>query len=199
MCSEQVKPFCSCQIRCYTKSMKKRMPDRCRSLTIVICAAAIIGLMQFGPASAADPAVPWECSTYTGDAQLRCMQGLIESQREKIGHLEGQVQAQQSQMGVLQQQLDQQSRSTADLQRQLERPPTVVPAPTPYTYAYPYAYPYPYPLSLCLSAWHSLRTVFRWRSLSSWPRLGLSALGTPLIPMRLGHSTSSLLHPLQVN
>jgi len=111
----------------------------------IVVAAAPLALTLFASVYAADTDVPWECSTYTGDAQTRCMHALIEAQREKIGKLEGQVQSQQSQMGTLQQQLDQHSRTTAELQRQLDRPPTVVPAPTPYTYAYPYAYPYPYP------------------------------------------------------
>lgn len=105
----------------------------------------MFALTLFGSGHAEDTTVPWECSTYTGDAQTRCMQALIEAQREKIGKLEGQVQSEQSQMGTLQRQLDQQSRATVDLQRQLDRPPTVVPVPTPYAYAYPYAYPYPYP------------------------------------------------------
>lgn len=110
-----------------------------------IFAAATVTLALFNTTYAADTAVPWECSTYTDEAQIRCMQALIEAQREKIGKLEGKVQSQQSQMGTLQQQLDQQSRTTADLQRQLNRPPTVVPAPSPYAYAYPYASPYLYP------------------------------------------------------
>ena len=114
-----------------------------RSSTIF--AAATIGLALLNASYAADTTVPWECSNYSGDAQTRCMQGLIEAQRDKIGKLEGEVQSQRSQMGTLQEQLDRQSRATADLQRQLDRPSTVVPAPSPYPYAYPYAYAYPYP------------------------------------------------------
>jgi hypothetical protein len=86
--------------------------------------------------------VPWECSNYSPEAQTRCMQVLIESQRDKIDQLESQVQSQQSKVGELQHEVDRQARATADLQRQLtDRPPLVVPAPIPPPYPYAYAYP----------------------------------------------------------
>src|SRR5262249_37082441 len=37
-------------------------------------------------------------------------------------------------------------------------------------------------LPVCLSARHPLWAVFRWRSLFLWTRLGVSALGTSVIP-----------------
>lgn len=120
-----------------------------RSIRILLWASSIAVLLLFmfmaAPARAAAPQVPWECSTYEGDAQTRCLNAFIESQREKIGQLEGQLQAQQGTVGQLKDQVDRQAAATADLQRQLsDRPvPSVVPAPYPYPYSYPYAYSYP--------------------------------------------------------
>ena len=121
----------------------RRIPRR----SATFFAAAMISLMIVNGSHAGDSTVPWECSSYSWEAQTRCMQGLIEAQRDKIGKLEGEVQSQQSQMGTLQEQLDRQSRAAADLQRQLDRPATVAstPSPDPYAYPYGYAYPYPYP------------------------------------------------------
>lgn len=91
------------------------------------------------PARAASTQVPWECSTYEGDAQTRCLNTFIELQREKIGQLEGQLQAQQGTVGQLKDQVDHQAAATADLQRQLSDRPTttIVPSPYPYVYVYP--------------------------------------------------------------
>ncbi len=83
------------------------------------------------PSRAAESPVPWECSNYTGDAQTRCMQALIETQREQIGRLQGELKAQQGAMGQLKDQVERQSAATADLQRQLSRPPAVVQAVPP--------------------------------------------------------------------
>jgi hypothetical protein len=115
------------------------------SIRILLWASGIAVLLLFMfmvlPARAAAPQVPWECSNYEGDAQTRCLNTFIESQREKIGQLEGQLQAQQGTVGQLKDQVDRQAAATADLQRQLsDRPATsIVPAP----YLYPYAYSYP--------------------------------------------------------
>lgn len=92
------------------------------------------------PVHARDSAVPWECSNYSYDAQTRCMQALIEAQRDKIGQLEGELQTQRSRLGTLQDEVDRQSRATSDLQRQLLDRPAVVPAPVPYP---PFMYAYP--------------------------------------------------------
>ena len=88
-----------------------------------------MSLTLFNGTYASETTIPWECSNFSGDAQTRCIQGLIEAQQDKIGKLEGEVQSQRSQMGTLQEQVDRQSRATADLQRQLDPPPTLVPAP----------------------------------------------------------------------
>lgn len=129
------------------------------SLLIAGTAAAVL-LLAAGLAHAQTQPVPWECSTYEGDAQTRCLNGFIESQREEFARLKGQLQAQQSSVDQLKQQTDRQAAATADLQRQLAAPPTIVPAVpySTYTYVYPpaiglglylgrpgfYGYPYYY-------------------------------------------------------
>jgi hypothetical protein len=100
------------------------------------------------PSTAETLQVPWECSSYIGDAQTRCINAFIEAQQKKIAELEGKLQAQEGTVSQLKSQLDRQSTTTADLQRQLaERPNTsIVPVP----YSYPYAYGYPFGLGLGL-------------------------------------------------
>ncbi|MFO0775761.1 MAG: hypothetical protein U0172_13960 [Nitrospiraceae bacterium] len=106
------------------------------------CSLAALGTAWAAPSSQ----VPWECSNYSEDAQARCMQALIETQRERIGQLEGELKAQQGAVGELRQEVDRQSMAAADMQRQLATPPPVAPAPV-YTYPPAYAYPpsYAYP------------------------------------------------------
>jgi CubicO group peptidase (beta-lactamase class C family) len=118
--------------------------DRHRRDSSSSVAAVIIGLTLVSVAYGADTTIPWECSTYSGDAQTRCLNALIEDQGERLGKLEGQVQSQRSQMGKLQEQVDQ-SRAAAHAQQPLTGSPSATPAPGPYAYAYPpYAYPYGY-------------------------------------------------------
>ena len=52
-------------------------------------------IFSFSTVQAAESG-PWECSNYTGDAHARCLQAMIEIQREKISKLEAEVQVQQS-------------------------------------------------------------------------------------------------------
>ncbi|NJN69969.1 MAG: hypothetical protein HC801_06685 [Nitrospira sp.] len=82
--------------------------------------------------------VPWECSNYTGAAQTRCVNALIEAQQKKIAELEGKLQAQEGTVSQLKSQLDRQSTATADLQRQLTERPTTSVIPVPYSYGYPF-------------------------------------------------------------
>ncbi|ALA61027.1 hypothetical protein [Nitrospira moscoviensis] len=116
--------------------------DRRRRIGVLAGSAMLAALwLLTGQAHGAE-SVPWECSTYSPEAQTRCMQAMIESQREKIGQLEGRIQSQQSQIGELRSQLDRESRAAADLQRQLtDRPPSIAPAPVPYPSPYLYAAP----------------------------------------------------------
>lgn len=89
-------------------------------------------LLSAFPALATDAQVPWECSGYSGEAQTRCVQSLIEIQREKIAKLEGELQAQQATVNQLKEQAS----------RQTAAPPVTV-TPGPYAYPYPYTYWYP--------------------------------------------------------
>src|SRR5215217_5320719 len=71
----------------------------------------LVPSMSTASALAEDSNIPWECSNYSGEAQTRCINGLIEDQRNRIGKLEGELQSQQSQMRNLQDQANQQSNS----------------------------------------------------------------------------------------
>ena len=94
------------------------------------------------PSHAETPSIPWECSTYNGDAQTRCLNAMIELQREKIGQLEGQLRAQEGTVNRLKDQVDRQSAVTQDLQRRLADQPSVNLAPIFYPPA-PYLNFYP--------------------------------------------------------
>lgn len=108
--------------------------------SILIAGAAAASLLLAAALSHAEnQPVPWECSTYEGEAQTRCLNMFIELQREEIGKLKGQLQAQQGTMEQLKQQSDRQAAATADTQRQIVAPPTIIPA-APYS-AYTYVYP----------------------------------------------------------
>ena len=109
-----------------------------QSILIAGAAAAALFLAS-GLAHAENQPVPWECSTYEGEAQTRCLNTFIELQREEIGKLRGQLQAQQGTVEQLKQQSDRQAVATADMQRQLAAPPAIIPA-APYS-AYTYVYP----------------------------------------------------------
>ena len=109
-----------------------------QSILIVGAAAAALFLAA-GLAHADNQPVPWECSTYEGEAQTRCLNTFIELQREEIRKLKAQLQAQQGAVEQLKQQSDRQAAATADMQRQLATPPTIVPS-VPYS-AYTYVYP----------------------------------------------------------
>ncbi|MBK9308413.1 MAG: hypothetical protein IPM58_15325 [Nitrospira sp.] len=104
--------------------------------SILVGSVAFIGFPL--PSTAETLHVPWECSNYTGDAQTRCVNALIEAQQKKIAELEGKLQAQEGTVSQLKSQLDRQSTATADLQRQLIERPTTSVIPVPYSYAYPF-------------------------------------------------------------
>ena len=108
--------------------------------TLRIAGAAAAALfLATGLAHAENQPVPWECSTYEGEAQTRCLNTFIELQREEIGKLKGQLQAQQNTVEQLKQQSDRQATATADMQKQLAAPPAIV-SSVPYS-AYTYVYP----------------------------------------------------------
>jgi hypothetical protein len=108
-----------------------------RHLTLfILCILSVIFPLWL-KAEASDPSVPWECSNYSGDAQTRCIQGMLEEQRNRIGQLEGQILTQQSQLKALQ---DQAARPP-----QVTTPPAAPASPPPVPYAYGYGYPYGYP------------------------------------------------------
>ncbi|MDF0644350.1 MAG: hypothetical protein P0111_09975 [Nitrospira sp.] len=102
--------------------------------------AWILGMVLTAAASyAADASVPWECSSYSEQAQARCMNAFIEEQREQIQKLEGQLQAEREAVAGLKSQVERQAAATSDLQQQLSQRQTtsLVPAPYTYTYAFP--------------------------------------------------------------
>ncbi len=101
----------------------------------LLALAGIIGLLLLLwtiSAQAADQAVPWKCSGYTGDAQTRCLNTFIELQREEIAKIKRQLQFQEGAVEQLKQQA-----KTADLTRQPAAPPVIIPA-SPYIYSYVY-------------------------------------------------------------
>ncbi len=89
-----------------------------RSLS-VLC---VLGMMFWSVSvSAADQAVPWECTGFTGEAQSRCTRTFTELQQEKIAKLELELEFQKQKNQQFQQQLAQQASSTAKLERKLTR------------------------------------------------------------------------------
>lgn len=119
--------------------ISRSRPGAVAGLASLVLCLLTIALASAPRAFAADPAVPWECSTYSGEAQTRCINVLLEDQRNRIGQLEGQLQSQQAQLNALQDQLTQQSQAVT--------PPATSPPPPPAPYAYiypPYGYPYGY-------------------------------------------------------
>lgn len=122
-----------------TTLMASSQSERFVPSILIAGAAAAALLVTAALAHAENQPVPWECSTYEGDAQTRCLNTFIELQREEIGRLKGQLQAQQETVEQLRQQRDRQAAATADMQRQPATPPTIAPA-TPYS-TYSYIYP----------------------------------------------------------
>ncbi len=122
-----------------TTVMAPPQPQHFVPSILIAGAAAAALLLAAGLAYAENQPVPWECSSYEGEAQTRCLNTFIELQREEIGKLKEQLQAQQGTVEQLKQQSDRQSAATADMQRQLAAPPTIVPS-IPYS-AYTYVYP----------------------------------------------------------
>ncbi len=102
----------------------------------LIGAIGIGMVLAWVPAQAGESQIPWECSSYTGDAQTRCVEGFAESQRNQITTLQGTLQAQQETVTILKDQLDRQISASAALQRQIAQPPAIVQAIPP-LYAYP--------------------------------------------------------------
>jgi hypothetical protein len=118
-----------------------RITSRIRRLGLVVM--TVVGMGPFAlPVHAASQQVPWECSNYHDEAQIRCLNAFIEQQREQIGKLQGQLQAQEEMVGQLKGQVDRQAAARAQIQQQLTQSP-VTPAIVPVPYAYPYAYAYP--------------------------------------------------------
>lgn len=122
-----------------TTVMAPPQPQHFTQSILIAGAAAAALLLAAGMAHAENQPVPWECSTYEGEAQTRCVNTFIELQREEIGKLKGQLQAQQSILEQLKQQSDRQATTTEGMQRQIAAPPTII-AAAPYS-AYAYVYP----------------------------------------------------------
>ena len=121
-----------------------RLPTRRRRVSVPYqwCIPVLLaaGTIISSPVQAAENG-PWECSTYTGEAHARCLQAMIEIQREKISKLEAEVQVQQSTASQLRDQADRQKAMAADLQRQMSEQSSSI---RPYSYVAPgllYGYP----------------------------------------------------------
>lgn len=110
------------------------------SQALVVVGSLVCALFPF-PSLAETLQVPWECSNYTGDAQIRCVNAFMEAQQKKIAELEGKLQSQEGTVGQLRSQLDRQTTATTDLQRQLAERPTTNIVQIPYSYPYSYGYP----------------------------------------------------------
>ncbi|OQW48979.1 MAG: hypothetical protein A4C66_00220 [Nitrospira sp. HN-bin3] len=116
----------------------ERKSFRNRWVRPLVFAGILVYIFTPFPSTAEILQVPWECSSYTREAQTRCVNAFMEAQQKKIAELEGKLQAQQHTVGQLKEQLDRQSAATSTLQRQLaERPATGV---VPFSYGYPYSY-----------------------------------------------------------
>jgi hypothetical protein len=102
----------------------------------LIGAFAIGMVSAWIPAGASESQTLWECSSYTGDAHTRCLEGFAESQRDQIAALQGKLQAQQETVKLLKDQLDRQASTNAELQRKLVQPPAAVQVVPP-LYSYP--------------------------------------------------------------
>ena len=123
-----------------SRSTPNAFPATLGFLGLYVFTTIVAPSMFSASALAEDSTIPWECSNYSGEAQTRCINALIEDQRNRIGKLEGELQSQQSQIQNLQEQANQQSRAAA--------PPaqSLAPAPVPYAYVSPpYGYPFGYP------------------------------------------------------
>ncbi|TKB73167.1 MAG: hypothetical protein E8D46_12000 [Nitrospira sp.] len=113
----------------FTRRTAKLLPQ------FLIGAIGIGMVLAWLPAQASESQIPWECSSYTGDAQTRCVEGFAESQRNQIATLQGTLRAQQETVNILKDQLDRQTSTSTALQRQLAQPPVIVQTIPPlYTY-----------------------------------------------------------------
>ncbi len=74
------------------------------------------------PVMAQPVSIPWECSSYRGEAQARCITTLNELQQDKLAQLESQLRAQQVTVNQLKTQIAQREAITETLQRQASRP-----------------------------------------------------------------------------
>src|SRR5215216_3808951 len=106
-----------------SRSMPNAFPTTSAFISLCALTTAFVTSMS-APVSAEDSNIPWECSNYRGEAQTRCINGLIEDQQNRIAKLEGELQSQQSQMRNLQDQANQQSKAATP-------PPPVSSAPAP--------------------------------------------------------------------
>ena len=94
-------------------------------------------------AFAKETKVPWECSEYSGDAQTRCMNTLMELQQEKIARLEEQLKAQEGTVNNLKAKMDHQEALALREAQALKQDPRYPPPPYVSAYALPYGYASP--------------------------------------------------------
>lgn len=80
-----------------------------RLVPLVLCGICLAFFMDETRAMAEESSVPWECSEYSGEAQTRCMNTLLELQQKRIAELENQLKAQEETVNDLQEKLDRQA------------------------------------------------------------------------------------------
>ncbi len=99
-----------------------RFPCRYFVLTSSFSGLCVLGMVFWSvSSSAAEQAVPWECTGFTGEAQSRCTRTFTELRQEKIAKLEKELEFQKQKTQQYQQQLAQQASTTAKLERKLSR------------------------------------------------------------------------------
>ncbi|MCB9775767.1 MAG: hypothetical protein H6750_15780 [Nitrospiraceae bacterium] len=96
-------------------------------------------LMSGAHVIAQAPNVPWECSGYSGEAQIRCLQVLPDLQQNHIAKLEAQLSAQERTANNLKEKMDRHE-ALASRDARVYKPDPRFPLPYVPAYASPYAY-----------------------------------------------------------
>ncbi len=95
---------------------------KCSVLPCSFSGLCVLGMMLSSVSvGAADQPVPWECSGFTGEAQIRCTRTFTELRLEKIAKLEKELEFQRQKNQQYHQQVVQQASAMAKLEKKLTR------------------------------------------------------------------------------